>query len=141
PLRTEPGTKYAYSNAGINIGGRLIEVLSGMPYEDFLDKRLFEPLGMKDTTFWPNEEQVPRLAKAYKPNAAKDGLDETKIGQLRYPLSKRAGRYPMPGGGLFSTAADVGRFCRMLLNGGTLDGKRVLSEDSVKAMSTRQTPE
>ena len=55
PLQTEPGSKYPYSNAGINTAGRIIEVVSGMPYEDFMDKRLFEPLGMKDTTFWPNE--------------------------------------------------------------------------------------
>ena len=57
PLQFEPGSKYQYSNAGINTAGRIIEVVSGMPYEEFLDKRLFEPLGMKDTTFWPNEEQ------------------------------------------------------------------------------------
>ena len=55
PLLFEPDEKYQYSNAGINTAGRIIEVVSGMPYEDFLDKRLFEPLGMKDTTFWPNE--------------------------------------------------------------------------------------
>src|SRR6202007_1050714 len=67
PLRTEPGTKYAYSNAGINTAGRIIEVVSGMAYEDFLDQRLFGPLGMKDTTFWPSDEQLRRLAKSYRP--------------------------------------------------------------------------
>ncbi len=56
PLTFEPGTDYAYSNAGINTAGRIIEVVSGMPYEDFLDQKLFRPLGMKDTTFWPGEE-------------------------------------------------------------------------------------
>ena len=131
PLLFEPGSKYQYSNAGINTAGRIIEVVSGMPYEDFLDKRLFEPLGMKDTTFWPNEEQLTRLAKSYKPNADKTGLEETTIGQLKYPLNDRR-RQPMPAGGLFSTADDLGRFCQMVLNGGVFDGKRYLSEAAVK---------
>lgn len=139
PLQTEPGTKYQYSNAGINTAGRVIEVVSGMPFEEFLDKRLFQPMGMADTTFWPNDEQVKRLALSYKPNAAKDNLEPVRIGQLRYPLTDRA-RGPMPAGGLFSTADDMAVFCRMVLNGGTHNGKRLLSEDSVKAMTTRQTP-
>jgi CubicO group peptidase (beta-lactamase class C family) len=138
PLQHEPDTKYQYSNAGINTAARILEVVSGMPYEEFMQKRLFDPLGMKDTTFWPNPEQVGRLAKPYKPNAAKDGLDETTISQLTYPLPDRR-RQPMPAGGLFSTAADVARFCQMVLNGGEWDGKRVLSENAVKQMTTKQT--
>ncbi|HTU90785.1 MAG TPA: serine hydrolase domain-containing protein [Gemmataceae bacterium] len=138
PLSFEPDSKYQYSNAGINTAGRIIEVVSGMPYETFLDKRLFEPLGMKDTTFWPNEEQLKRLAKSYKPNADKTDLEEITIAQLKYPLSDRM-RQPMPAGGLFSTAADVGRFCQMVLNGGTFEGKRYLSEEAVKTMTSKQT--
>jgi CubicO group peptidase (beta-lactamase class C family) len=141
PLDTEPGTKFNYSNAGINTGGRIIEVVSGQSYESFLDQRLFEPLGMKDTTFWPSEQQVARLAKAYKPTADKTALEETKISQLQYPLSDRRNRYPMPGGGLFSTAADVTRFCQMVAGGGQYEGKRILSENAVKQMTSRQTPE
>ena len=76
---------------------------------------------MKDTTFWPTEEQLTRLAKSYKPNKDKTGLEETTIGQLKYPLNDRK-RQPMPAGGLFSTADDVGRFCQMILNGGTFEG-------------------
>ena len=139
PLDADPGTRYNYSNAGINTAGRIIEVVSGMPYEDFLDKRLFGPLGMTDTTFWPTGDQLKRVAKAYKPDAAKKDLVEIKIDQLRYPLDDRT-RQPMPAGGLFSTATDVAKFCQMLLNGGTLDGKHVLSEAAVKEMTTRQTP-
>ncbi len=138
PLQFEPGTSYRYSNAGINTAGRIIEIVSGMKYEDFLDQRVLKPLGMTDTTFWPSEEQVKRLAKSYKSNADKSNLEETTIGQLTYPLTKKE-RQPMPGGGLFSTAADVSKFCRMLLNNGTHDGKRVLSEAAVKEMTTRQT--
>ena len=139
PLQSEPGTKYQYSNAGINTGARIIEVVSGVSYEDFMDQRLFKPLGMKDTTFWPNEEQVSRLAKPYKPSADKTKLEETTISQLTYPLSKRHNRYPMPAGGLFSTGADVATFCRMLLNSGELNGKRYLSEESLKTMTSKQT--
>jgi CubicO group peptidase (beta-lactamase class C family) len=140
PLPFEPGTKYQYSNAGINTAGRIIEVVSGMAYEDFLDKRLFGPLGMKDTTFWPSEEQIGRLAKSYRPNKDRTGLEETPIGQLRYPLSDRK-RQPMPAGGLFSTADDLARFCQMMLNGGVHNGKRLLSETAVKEMTTKQTGE
>jgi CubicO group peptidase (beta-lactamase class C family) len=138
PLQFEPGSRYQYANAGINTAGRIIEVVSGMPYEEFLDRHLFGPLGMKDTTFWPNREQVARLAKSYKPNAAKDGLEETTITQLRYPLDDRT-RQPMPAGGLFSTAHDLARFCQMVLNGGTFEGRRYLSEAAVKEMTGKQT--
>lgn len=139
-LTYEPGTKYVYSNAGINTAGRIIEVVSGMSYEKFMDERLFRPLGMRDTTFWPNEVQLARLAKSYKPNAQKDGLEETTISQLTYPLNDPR-RTPMPAGGLFSTAHDVALFCRMMLRRGELDGRRYLSEAAVAEMTKRQTAE
>jgi len=139
PLMFEPDTKYQYSNAGINTAGRIIEVVSGMPFEKFVEERLFQPLGMMDTTFWPSEEQTARLAKSYKPNAAKTDLEEMPIGQLLYPLSDRTRRHPMPAGGYFSTAGDMGRFCQMLLNGGTLDGRRYLSEAAIEQMTSKQT--
>jgi len=140
PLDFEPDGKYSYSNAGINTAARIIEVVSGMPYEQFMEQRLFKPLKMKDTTFWPTAKQVQRLAKSYKANAAKNGLEETPVTQLRYPLTDRS-REPMPAGGLFSTASDVARFCQMILNGGTLDDKRYLSESAVKQMTSKQTPD
>ena len=137
-LLFEPDSKYQYANAGINTAGRIIEVVSGMSYEDFMQKRLFDPLGMKDTTFWPNDEQVARLAKSYKPNAAKNDLEETTVTQCHYPLQDRR-RQPMPGGGLFATAADVVAFCQLLMNHGMHKGQRVLSEASVQEMTSRQT--
>jgi CubicO group peptidase (beta-lactamase class C family) len=140
PLLHEPDSKYLYSNAGINTAGAIIEVVSGMSFEDFMEKRVLKPLGMKDTTFWPNESQLKRLAKAYKANAAKTDLEETPITQLKYPLTDHS-RTPMPAGGYFSTAEDVARFCQMLLNGGTYKGKRVLSEKAVQAMTTVQSGE
>jgi CubicO group peptidase (beta-lactamase class C family) len=135
PLMWQPGTDYAYSNAGINTAGRIIEVLSGMSYEKFMDERLFHPLGMKDTTFWPNAEQLQRQAKAYQPQPNPLRLEEVKIEQLTYPLDKKAGRYPMPAGGLFSTAPDVARFCQMCLNDGTFEGRRYLSPKAVRSFS------
>ncbi len=140
PLQTEPGTHYQYSNAGINTAARIIEVVTGMKYEDFMDARLFTPLGMTDTTFWPNAEQIARLGKSYLPIEAKDNLVEFPFGQLLYPLSDRTRRFPMPAGGLFSTAKDTALFCQMLLNGGKLNGKRYLSEAAFKELTTRQTP-
>ncbi len=140
PLQYEPGTKYQYSNAGINTAGRIIEVKSGMPYEEFLETRLLRPLGMIDTTFWPNSEQLSRLAKSYKPGKNGSGLEETIVTQLKYPLNDRA-RQPMPAGGLFSTARDVARFCQMILNEGVFEGKRYLSRAAVAELTRKQTPE
>lgn len=139
PLGTQPGTAFEYSNAGINAAGRIIEVVSGLPYEEFLQTRLLEPLGMDDTTFFPTAAQVERLAKAYRPNAEGSGYEETQIAQLRYPLDG-PGRYPMPAGGLFSTAGDLARFLQMVLNGGRHDGERLLSKDAVAQMTRKQTP-
>lgn len=136
-LRFQPGAKFEYSNAGINTAGRIVEVVSRMPYEEFMDKRLFKPLGMNDTTFWPNQEQLARLAKSYQPGPHNLGLREIDISQLSYPLSDRK-RGPSPAGGLFSTAADVSKFCRMLLGGGKFDGKTILSEAAVRQMTTTQ---
>lgn len=140
PLEYEPGMGYKYSNAGINTAARIIEVVAKMPFEKFLDERLFHPLGMKDTTFWPTAEQAARIAKSYQTGPENKGLVETTVNQLQYPLTDRGARFPVPGGGLFSTAHDLARFYQMLLNGGQLDGKRCLTEAAVKELTTRQTP-
>ena len=141
PLQTEPGTHYQYSNAGINTAARILEVVSGMKYEDFMQRRLFDPLGMKDTTFWLSNEQEKRLAKSYRPDESKTDLTEFPVSQLIYPLTDRMRRFPMPAGGLFSTAADTALFCQMLLNGGELNGHRYLSEAALKELTKRQTPD
>ncbi|MEZ5433606.1 MAG: serine hydrolase domain-containing protein [Verrucomicrobiales bacterium] len=138
-LDYQPGSDYRYSNAGINTIGRLIEILSGQSYESFMGERLFRPLGMKDTTFWPDSAQQARIATSYKASPDKKTLVPVPVGQLRYPLEDPT-RTPMPAGGLFSTASDVGNFCRMILGGGVWDGKRLLTADSVSALTSRQTP-
>ena len=138
PLLFEPGTKYQYSNSGTNTAGRIIEVVSGMPYEEFMDRRLFDPLGMKQTTFWPSERQMRRMAAIYRVKDDKSGLEETPLTQLSYPFSD-PNRKPLPAGGLFSIAEDCAKFCQMILSGGTFEGHRYLSEAAVHQMTTRQT--
>lgn len=137
-LEFAPSTQYKYSNAGINTAGRIIEVVSGMPYETFLARRLLEPLGMKDTTLWPSAAQLARLAKSYGPNAAKNGLVEIPINQLTYPLDNPK-RGPSPAGGYFSTASDMAIFCRMILNHGVYEGRRYLSEAAIRQLTSTQT--
>jgi CubicO group peptidase (beta-lactamase class C family) len=134
PLEFEPGSKWSYCNSGIDTLGRIIEVISGQPYEAFLAHRIFEPLGMKDTTFHPTREQLGRLAELC---TIKDGKLVRAPNALIGPPA--GARHPIPAGGLYSTGADIAQFYRMLLAGGTLDGKRILSEDSVKAMTKVQT--
>lgn len=141
PLDFQPGSKYQYSNAGINTAARIIEVITGKPFETFLDERLFQPLGMKDATFWPTEAQAARVPTAYKPGPNKNGLVAIKVDQLHYPLIDRKNRFPMPAGGLFATAHDLARFYRMLLNDGELDGRRYLTKESVGELTRKQTPE
>jgi CubicO group peptidase (beta-lactamase class C family) len=138
PLKFEPGTGWLYSNCGINAVGRLIEVVSGMPYERFMQERLFAPLGMKDTVSVPSAAQAARIAKSYRPTADKSALEEIRINYLTYPLDAPT-RHPCPGGGFFSTASDLAAFGRMLLNGGTLDGKRYLSPAALKEYASKQT--
>jgi CubicO group peptidase (beta-lactamase class C family) len=137
-LVSQPGTKYLYSNCGMNVVGRIVEVASGLPFAQFLDQRLLRPLKMTDTTFWPSDAQVARLAKTYKPNAQNTHLEEAKTDFLTYPLQDRS-RHVHPGGGLFSTATDVSQFCRMILNGGSYNGRQFLSPASIRRMTTTQT--
>ena len=138
PLLFDPGTKYAYSNEGLDTAGRIIEIITGTPYEKFLQDRLFTPLKMADTTFHPSPSQLQRLATSYKTKEDKSGLEEVPIRYLKYPLDG-ASRYPAPGGGLFSTARDVCRFCQVLANGGSFEGKIYLSKESVHQMTIKQT--
>lgn len=138
PMQFEPGSKWQYCQSGINTLGRIIEVVSGQRYEKFLAKRLFQPLGMKDTTFYLRPNQVARLATPVK--REQDGtLTPTTISLLQGKPATSTDRYPAANGGLFSTAPDYARFARMILNGGTLDGKRYLKPESIRQMTTIQT--
>jgi hexosaminidase len=138
PLLFQPDTRYSYANEGIDTAARIIEVVSGMSYEQFLQQRLFDPLGMADTTFWPSQAQIARIATSYKLDKAANVLQAMPIDQLTYPLDDHAHRFPVPAGGLFSTAADMAKFCRMILNGGELDGKRYISRESLQRMTSTE---
>jgi CubicO group peptidase (beta-lactamase class C family) len=139
PLEFEPDTKWSYSNEGFETAARMIEVISGMPFEDFMRRRLFDPLGMSDTGYLPTEDQESRLAKGYKPNAAGNDFEEVPVFLLQYPLVNNPKRFASSsGGGLFSTGPDLARFCRMLLNRGVLEGKRYLSEAAFQEMTRKQ---
>ena len=135
PMQYEPGAKWSYTQSGINAAARIVEVVSGMSFDAFLQQRLFDPLGMKDTTFYPTDAQRARLVIAYAKNKDTGALE---------PVPPRADfgtreRPPQGNGGLFSTAPDYARFCQMLLGGGTLEGRRYLSADAMKFLTTPQT--
>ncbi len=140
PLRFPPGSKWEYSNAGINTLGRIIEVVSGIPYADFVEKRIFKPLDMKNTTFWPTKSQIARIAKSYEPDKATGGLKETSVYFIQGNLTDRK-RTAFPAGGLYSTAEDVCKFYQMALNKGVYNGKRLLSEAAINQMTMTQTGE
>jgi CubicO group peptidase (beta-lactamase class C family) len=137
PLQFEPGTQWSYSNSGIDTLGRVIEVVSGDSYEAFLQKRVFDPLGMKDTAFDPTKEQLARLATTY----GKDkGGKLTPTPNTLISLTANP-KHPIPAGGLVSCGADLARLYRMMLHKGELDGKRLLSEKAVAEMTRLQTGE
>jgi CubicO group peptidase (beta-lactamase class C family) len=140
PLQFEPGSQWSYSNPGINTLGRLVEVLSGKSFAAFIRERIFDPLQMQDTTFWPTEEQLKQVAKSYKLNKDTGKLEETTVYFTEGSLSDRR-RTPFPAGGLYSSAKDVAQFYRMMLNGGELDGKRLLKPETVDLMTTTQSGE
>ncbi|HVW84601.1 MAG TPA: serine hydrolase domain-containing protein, partial [Bryobacteraceae bacterium] len=131
-LLFEPGTAWNYSNVGYATLGRIIEVVSKMPYDEYMAERIFRPLGMKDTFFFVPDEKKSRLAAVY--------TDDN--GTLRRAASvenTNGPRIPAPQGGLLSTAADLLRFNQMMLSKGTLDGRRVLSAAAVAMMTTSLT--
>jgi CubicO group peptidase (beta-lactamase class C family) len=135
PLEFEPGSKWAYCNTGIDTLGRIIEVCSGKSYEAFLEERLFGPLGMKDTFFYPSPEQKARVATLYKKD--KDGLARSD----NFLGDAVGGRFPLPAGGMFSTAPDMAKLYQMMLDRGTAGGKRYLAEASVEKMTRNHTGE
>ena len=134
PLAFEPGSKWAYSQSSINTAARIVEIVSGKSFDQFLQDRLCGPLGMKNTTFYLSEDQGRRLAKSYRLTNGK--LEESRIFMLQGHEPTSRNRYPAANGGLFSTARDYGRFCQMLLNNGNLDNKQYLKPESVKYISS-----
>ena len=143
PLLFQPGDSWEYSLSD-DVLGRFVEVVSGMPFDQFLAQRLFQPLGMKDTYFFPPQDKVSRLVAAYAYDEQK-GLQPILDHQVMdgqggftytadYPY-RGPHTYFSGGAGLNSTAEDYYRFCQMMLNGGELNGVRILSRKSVELMS------
>ncbi len=138
PLHHNPGEKFTYSE-GLDVLGYFIEVMSGLPFDDFLRKRLFDPLGMKDTWFYLPEDKAKRLVSVQKPSDNGEWI--------RYPVTfydpdypiKGARRFFSGGAGLSSSAKDYATFLQMYLNGGELNGIRILSRTTVQSIMSNQT--
>jgi CubicO group peptidase (beta-lactamase class C family) len=139
PLDFEPGSRWNYSNPGFAVLGRIIEVVSRRPYERFIDERILKPLGMRDSFFFPPANKTGRIAMVYAlENAGLRRAGSEIFGGAPDQFRKGA-KYPCPECGLYSTATDVFAFLQMMLNGGTYNGQRLLSSQSVSVMTMLHT--
>jgi CubicO group peptidase (beta-lactamase class C family) len=144
PLLFSPGDRFEYS-LSVDVLGRLVEVVSGMPFDQFLKKRILDPLGMRDTSFFIPQDKVPRLATVYTYYDGK-GLERFPDGRITEGAFFYTADYPYRGpkklfsggAGLCSTATDYARFCLMMMNGGKLGDTRILSRKSVELMTHDQ---
>ena len=134
PLAFQPGTKWKYS-PGLNVAGRVVEIVSQQALQDFVQQRIFEPLDMKNTTFFPDNKQVRRIATIYKPSEDKQSLVPAD-NHIADPKTVEA---PNPSGGLFSTARDLFHFYQMVLNNGRFRQKRILTKEAVAQMTSPNT--
>jgi len=139
PLGFQPGTKWSYSNTGIAVLARIVEVESGQHLEDFLEARIFKPLGMVDTYIFPPAAKHHRMPTAY---LLKDGrpikytADPLGEGAMKFRVGAK---YSLPEGGIYSTASDLFNLYQMMLNGGTHKGARFISKAALEAMTSNQT--
>jgi len=142
PLNSHPGTEFVY-HAGYPVIGTIIEIITGKTLEEFYRERIFKPLGMKDTSFYLDKKKLARFACCYQPSFEKGQWDIKTYDRAETSEKvKGKGNYCGAGGdmgGLLSTAADYARFGQMLLNGGELDGVRILSRKSVEIMTSSHT--
>lgn len=127
PLDFTPGSKWAYSSSGIAVLGRVIEVISRQPYEQFMQQRLFEPLEMRDSSFFTDRDKVDRIPTMYN-------LEGGKLVKDIMDVTRPAQRYSAPEFGLFSTAEDLRHFGQMLLNRGSWHGRTLISSELVDEM-------
>ena len=136
PLVAHPGTEWNYS-VGLDVLGRLVEVVSGKGFGEFMQERIFGPLGMVDTSFFVPEDKADRFAALYAPTptGAMIQFDDPRTSAYRTPSPREMG-----GSGLVGTAADYLRFAQMLLNGGELDGTRILAPSTVELLMSNHLP-
>ncbi len=135
PLKVQPNTAYTYG-VSTDILGRVVEVVSGEPFDAYLNAHIFDPLGMTDTSFTVPRDKLDRFAEIYE-MAPGGGIQPAKGDDARIRFREGA-RFNSGGGGLVSTVGDYLRFCQMLLNGGALDGARILSPKTVALMTSPQ---
>src|SRR6202008_3497057 len=133
PLIADPGAPWLYSSMGYAVLGRVIEVRSGQPYEHFVSDRILRPLDMRDSFFFPPHEKWPRIAAMYN-------LETTPLHRDVIDIYRKGAKYSAPEFGMFSTVRDMERFFRMTINGGGLDGHRILKSASVRAMLQPRVP-
>ena len=136
PLRHQPGTRWSYSMA-TDVLGRVIEVVEDRSLYEVLSERVLGPLGMKDTSFRISDEKIDRLAACYMPE---EGTLSPLLLEKPEESGYRASRWQSGGGGLLSTMHDYQRFCSMLINGGELDGNRILNSETIKQMMENHLP-
>ena len=130
PLDFQPGSKWQYSAlAGIETLGRIVEIASGMTFDQFLQKRIFEPLGMKDTAFYPTDDRMARVMTLYE-------RKNDALARIDTPLWLATKTLFSGGGGLWSTAEDYMQFAQMLVNSGQLNGKRLLGPRTIDLMAS-----
>jgi CubicO group peptidase (beta-lactamase class C family) len=135
-LEFQPGTRWAYSaQAGFDTLGRIVEIVSGQPFDQFLRQRVFDPLGMKDVSFYPTETLEPRMPTAYQIGPKGTMVKNQNSGGMQSRV------YFMGSGGLITTAEEYAKFAQMLANGGELNGKRLLSPRTVSFMSSVHAPD
>jgi CubicO group peptidase (beta-lactamase class C family) len=135
PLAHQPGSTWEYGMS-TDVLGRIVEVASGMPFDQFVEQRITKPLGMHDTGFYLSEAQASRLAEPQVDPATGQRPGAASV----QDLAKQNVKWFSGGGGMVSTARDYARFCQMLLNGGELDGVRLLSPKAIAAMTADQLP-
>jgi len=141
PLDFQPGARWHYSNTGIATVGRIIEVVSGRPFEKFLEERIFLPLGMKDSFVFPPADKIDRIAMVYNLENGKLKRAGADILGGDPALYRKGARYSGPEYAMFATAQDLATFYQMTLNGGTYNGKRLLSRAAVELMTALHTGE
>jgi CubicO group peptidase (beta-lactamase class C family) len=136
PLAFQPGERWLYG-IGADVAGALVEVISGMSYREFLKKELLEPLGMVDTDFYVPKEKMGRFSEMYIWNEETNSLETIPWQHLGLQgFFKERPAFESGGAGLVSTIDDYKNFAEMMMNGGVFRGKRILSEEAVKIMST-----
>ena len=139
PLQWQPGDKYQYGNQGMNIAARIVEIVSGMPYEDFLQKRFFDPLGMTETTFWPSDAQVARLAGAYGPNSDKTAFARGDVDFSPSRSATACTAIPKPPAACSPPRTTFSATASCSPTTANLDGKRYLSHAAMDELRKEQT--